>query len=64
MFPNEDTSQRLILYFDDHSLSYPLPELGLRGPKAFSITANYLCRFAFLLFCILFDCHDLELYLD
>jgi hypothetical protein len=41
VFFQKHPGQRLILRFDDHAVSYPLPELGLGGPELLLVTANH-----------------------
>lgn len=45
VFAFEDSCQRLFASFYDDAFPHPLPELSLRGPELFSVSANYECRF-------------------
>jgi hypothetical protein len=49
IFTNKHTSQWMILGFDDDTLSSPLPELRLSGPKLARVSADDE-RSVFLLF--------------
>ena len=45
MLAKKSTGERMVRGLDYDSLSNPLPELGLRGPKLFVVAANHKRRF-------------------
>ena len=44
MLSSKYPRQRLVISLDHDAFSYPLPELCLRGPKLFTIAADYQGR--------------------
>lgn len=42
----------MVASFHDHSISNPLPKLGLRGPELFTIAAQDQRRLLFFLLCL------------
>ena len=57
VFTEESAGEWAVRGLNDHTVTYPLPELLLRGPEFLPITANDNCSFLLLglLFLILFS---------
>jgi hypothetical protein len=54
MLSVESTRQGLVSRFHDNTVSYPLPELGLRGPEFSPVTADHERGLSLLLFFLVF----------